>query len=131
MRYQGGWKTAPRTWDFYLGEMESFRKQKEREGRISWKGGSIGPGKVFWKNFFLGLPIGQPLDDLKGFNSASNSWVAQESLLLCFLWTSHLVTERNTHIKGDSNNTFLVWRQGRIITHVLPALRSSEPKCGH
>lgn len=67
-----------------LGEMELFRKQKERNGRVSWKGGYIGPGKVLLENFFLDLPIGQPWDDLKGFNSAGNSWVAQEILLLCF-----------------------------------------------
>lgn len=83
-RCQRGWKTAPRTWGFCLGEMEFFRKQKERDGRVSWKGGSIGPGKVLVENFFLGLPIGQPWDDLKGFNSAGNSWVAQEILLSCF-----------------------------------------------
>lgn len=73
-RYQGGWKT--KNLGFHLGEMESFRKHKEREGRVSWKGGSIGPGKVFLENFFLGLFIGQPWDNRKGFNSARSSWVA-------------------------------------------------------
>lgn len=68
-----------------MAEMESFGRQKEREGRFSWKGGSIGPEKVFLANFFLGLPVGQPWDDLKGFNSAGNSWVAQEILLLSLL----------------------------------------------
>lgn len=52
-------------------------------------------------------------------------------LSLFRLRKSHLVTERNTYIKCDDCNTFLVWKEGQIITHALPDLRSSEPKCRH
>lgn len=73
-------KTVSWTYSFYLWGIESFRKQKGRDGKGGW-GVSIGPGNVLLKSFFLGPAMGQ---HSKSLGSAGNSSMTHGTLLLYF-----------------------------------------------
>lgn len=61
-----------------------IRKAEEKEGKGLMERGIYRPRKGVLGEFLLGSACWAAMEDLKGFNSAGNSWVAQEILLLCF-----------------------------------------------
>lgn len=107
-------KTVSWAYSFYLWDIESFRKQKGREGRNSWQRG-LGnvhrPGNVLLKSFFLGPAMGQ---HSKSLGSAGNSSMTHGTLLLYFQNSSM------TH------GTLLLYFQSLLTLH--KSLSNSERK---